>query len=396
MDLGKYGVETNKNILILAPLAVSGQTQKEADKFGIDISRSKDGTIKKPITITNYEKLDHFNPDDFVGVVCDESSILKNFNGIRRKSITEFIKKMPYRLLCTATAAPNDYIELGTSSEALGAMGYMDMLGMFFKNNQSNCALKSKYKRFGDHMPQWRFKHHAEEPFWRWVSSWARAIRKPSDLGYDDKNFILPELKERETVIKYSRPFDGKMFVEPAYTLGEQREERRATIHERCEAVAQGINGETAIVWCHLNDEANLLEKIIPGAKQIKGGDSDDKKEKTFMDFSSGDLKILITKPKIGALGMNWQHCSHVFFFPSHSYEQYYQAVRRCWRFGQKSPVMVDIITTEGEFKVLSNLKRKAKAADKMFEQLTHHMRNALDIKTTEQKIEKVEVPTWM
>ena len=388
--------KTNKNVLILAPLAVSAQTQKEADKFGIEISRSKDGSIKKNITITNYEKLDHFNPSDFVGVVCDESSILKNFDGKRRKAITEFIKKMPYRLLCTATAAPNDYIELGTSSEALGSMGYMDMLAMFFKNNQSNCALKTKYRRFGDHMPLWRFKHHAKEPFWRWVSSWARAIRKPSDLGYDDKNFILPELKERETVIEYSRPFDGKMFVEPAYTLGEQREERRATINERCEAVAKGINGSPAIIWCHLNDEANLLEKIIPGAKQVKGPDSDDKKEKTFMDFSSGDLKILITKPKIGALGMNWQHCSHVFFFPSHSYEQYYQAVRRCWRFGQNNPVTVDIITTEGEFRVLENLKRKAKAADEMFNQLTHHMRNALDVKTTERKIEKVEVPTWM
>ena len=388
--------KTNKNVLILAPLAVSAQTQKEADKFGIEIARSRDGVIKKRITITNYEKLDHFNPDDFIGIVADESSILKNFNGVRRKAITEFLKKMPYRLLCTATAAPNDYIELGTSSEALGYMGYMDMLSMFFKNNQSNCALKSKYRRFGDHMPQWRFKHHAEEPFWRWVSSWARAVRRPSDLGYDDSNFILPKLIEQETMIKYSRPFDGKLFVEPAYTLGEQREERRATITERCEAVNSKINGSSALIWCHLNDEGDLLEKIIPGAKQVKGADSDDKKEQTFMDFSNGDLKILITKPKIGALGMNWQHCSHVFFFPSHSYEQYYQAVRRCWRYGQENPVTVDIITTEGEFKVLKNLKRKAKAADEMFEQLTYHMRNALDVKTTEHKIKTVEVPTWM
>ena len=389
--------KTNGNVLILTPLAVSAQTLNEAKKFGIDISRSRNGSVKKNITITNYEKLDHFDPKDFQGVVCDKSSILKNFNGIRRQAITEFMKKIPYRLLCTATAAPNDYIELGTSSEALGVMGFMDMLGRFFKNNQSNCALKTKYRCFGDHMPQWRFKKHAEIPFWRWISSWGKAIRKPSDLGYDDRDFILPELIERETVIPHSRPLNGKLFVEPAYTLKEQREERRATIKERCESVGEKVNGkQTALIWCHLNDEGDLLEKIIPDSKQVKGSQSDDKKEEIFMAFSSGNLRILITKPKIGAFGMNWQHCSHVSFFPSHSYEQYYQAVRRCWRFGQVNPVVVDIVTTEGEFRVLKNLKRKAKAADKMFTELTYYMRNALEIKQEEYEIKKVGVPTWM
>ena len=262
--------KTNKNVLILAPLAVSAQTQQEATQFGIDIGRSKNGSITKKITITNYERLQHFNPQDFIGVVCDESSILKNFNGVRRKMITVFLKKIPYRLLRTATAAPNDYVELGSSSEALGEMGHMDMLGRFFKNNQSNCALKTQYRRWGDHMPQWRFKKHAEVPFWKWVSSWARAIRKPSDLGYDDRNFILPKLIENETTIPFSRPLDGLLFVRPALTLQEQREERRTTIIERCESVAEKVNGKNpSLIWCHLNDEGNLLNEIIPDSKQV-------------------------------------------------------------------------------------------------------------------------------
>jgi len=389
--------KTNGNVLIIAPLAVSAQTKQEADKFGIEIGRSKTGQVKNKITITNYERLESFNSNDFSGVVCDESSILKNFNGKRRQMITEFLKKVPYRLLCTATAAPNDYVELGTSSEALGNMGFMDMLGRFFKNNQSNCALKTQYRQMGEHMPQWRFKYHAEEPFWRWVSSWARAIRKPSDFGYDDGDFILPELIEKETVIPCSRPLNGKMFVEPAYTLSEQREERRATIEDRCEFVSNQVNGvNTSLIWCHLNDEGKMLEKIIPDSMQVKGSDSEEKKEETFMAFSNGDLRVLITKPRIGAFGMNWQHCSHVSFFPSHSYEQYYQSVRRCWRFGQKSPVVVDIVTTEGEYRVLKNLKRKAKAADKMFTDLMTHMNNALEIKTKVYDSGSINIPAWI
>ncbi len=389
--------KTNKNVLILAPLAVSAQTQQEATQFGIDIGRSKNGSITKKITITNYERLQHFNPQDFIGVVCDESSILKNFNGVRRKMITVFLKKIPYRLLCTATAAPNDYVELGSSSEALGEMGHMDMLGRFFKNNQSNCALKTQYRRWGDHMPQWRFKKHAEVPFWKWVSSWARAIRKPSDLGYDDRNFILPKLIENETTIPFSRPLDGLLFVRPALTLQEQREERRTTIIERCESVAEKVNGKNpSLIWCHLNDEGNLLNEIIPDSKQVKGSDSIEKKEDSFTAFSNGDLRILITKPKIGGFGMNWQHCSHVTFFPSHSYEAYYQAVRRCWRFGQKSDVIVDIITTEGEVNILKNLQRKAKAADKMFTDLIYYMKDSVSIHQTKYDTGKVEMPQWI
>jgi SNF2 family DNA or RNA helicase len=389
--------KTNGKVLILTPLSVSHQTVKEAEKFGIDAVRSINGRPYNGITVTNYEKLHLFDHTDFEAVVCDESSILKNFNGTRRNEITQFMKKKKYRLLCTATAAPNDYIELGTSSEALGELGYMDMLGRFFKNNQSNCALKTKYRQAGDKMPQWSFKKHAINPFWKWVCSWARALRKPSDIGFDDDGFILPELVEMETVLKCSRPLPGKLFVEPALGLKEQREERKYTIKERCEAVFDKINGHSrSVIWCQLNNEGDLLEKMIPGAVQVKGGMSDDRKEDILWSFSNNDLKILITKPKIGAFGLNWQHCNHMTFFPTHSYEQYYQGVRRCWRFGQNEPVFVDVITTEGELSVLSNLKRKAKSADKMFDKLVRFMNKPEKIKIIGNYNKKERIPSWV
>lgn len=389
--------KTNKNVLIATPLSVGHQTIEEAEKFGIEAKRSNDGKVHKGITITNYEKLHLFNWKDFDGFVGDESSILKNFKGARKQVVTEFMKKLSYRLLCTATAAPNDYIELGTSSEALGEMGYVDMLGRFFKNTQSNCALKTQYRQRGDVAPLWIFKKHAEQIFWKWICSWARAMRKPSDLGFDDRDFILPELIERETVVKCSRPFNGKLFVEMAQGLREQREERRITLTERCECAAEKASSHnTSVVWCHLNDEGDLLEKIIPDSKQVKGAQSDEKKEEIFKAFSDGKIKKIITKPKIGAFGLNWQHCSHMTFFPSHSYEQYYQGVRRCWRFGQKQPVTVDIITTEGELNVLKNLQRKSKAAEKMFDNLIGYMNQSLSIKEKNNHIKKEIIPPWL
>ena len=389
--------KTNGNVLIVTPLSVGHQTVREAEKFGIKAERSNNGKAFKGITITNYERLHLFDDNDFVGVVCDESSILKNFNGARKKIVTEFMKKKPYRLLCTATAAPNDYIELGTSSEALGVMGYIDMLGRFFKNTQSNCALKTQYRQRGDHMPQWMFKKHAEQPFWKWICSWARALRKPSDLGFDDSDFTLPPLVEKETIIPCSRPLNGKLFVEPAQCLKDQREERRLTLTERCEGVAEKVNNNSiAVAWCHLNDEGDLLEKIIPNARQIKGSMSDDKKEEVFKAFAEGDVRVLVIKPKIGAFGLNWQHCSHTTCFPSHSYEQYYQSIRRFWRFGQKNPVTVDIITTEGELAVLKNLQRKAKAADKMFDNLIGYMNKSLNIKEKNNHIKTERIPAWL
>lgn len=391
LEFARQVVEkTNKKVLILTPLAVSSQTVEEGEKFGIECNRSIDGKLKGSIVVTNYEKLHYFNKNDFIGVVCDESSAIKHFTGKRQKQVTEFMKNIPYRLLCTATAAPNDFIELGTASEALGELGRMDMLGTFFKNDENSLHPIWWGAR-------WRFKAHAEQMFWRWVCSWARAIRKPSDMGYDDGDFILPELIEEETIVPLSRPLNGSLFIMPARSLDEQRAERRATLPGRCEAVAEKVNhNRAAVVWCHLNDEANTLEKIIPGSRQVCGADSDDKKEDTFSAFVKGDLRVLITKPKIGAFGLNWQHCDHMTFFPSHSFEQYYQGVRRCWRFGQKNPVKVDIITTEGEMGVLRNLKRKAKQADKIFSQLVLEMKNELQITRKEDHLNKMETPVWL
>lgn len=385
---------TNGNVLILAPLAVSGQTVHEANKFGIECSRSRDGKPHGKITITNYEQLHRFDPDDFVGVVCDESSILKSFKGTLRGEITRFMRKMPYRLLATATPSPNDFIELGTSSEALGYLGAMDMLNKFFKNDQGN----SKTGRHRGETIKWRLKGHAEIPFWRWVCSWARAVRKPSDIGFDDRDFILPELRTQETVIEARTLADGMLFAMPAMNLQEQRQERRRTIDERCEEVAAKVNdtGAPALVWCHLNDEGDLLEKMIPDAVQVSGRDSDEKQEEKLLAFAAGQSRILVTKPVIGAWGLNFQHCNHMTFFPSHSFEQYYQGVRRCWRFGQKRTVTVDIITTEGEGRVMRNLQRKAEQADRMFERLVGEMNNAMGV-TTGQQFEKQErIPTWL
>ena len=385
----------NKPVLILAPLAVSAQTVREGEKFGIEVHRSKDGHGVKHITVTNYESLHYFDPDDFSGVVCDESSILKSFDGTRKAQITEFMRRIPYRLLCTATAAPNDYIELGTSSEALGELGYTDMLMRFFTNKETSLN-GGRYKHEGD---SWRFKGHAEEPFWKWVSSWARAIRKPSDMGFCDSNFVLPPIEEYQTVVraKYARP--GMLFDIAAVGLQEEREVRRRTLNERCEAAATAVNmngGQPAVVWCHLNDEGDTLAGMIPDSLQVSGKDSDDSKEEKFEAFRIGQLRVLIIKPKIGAFGLNWQHCAHVVYFPSDSYEQYYQAVRRCWRFGQTKTVKVELIYTDSQERMMANLLRKAKAADEMFTALLTHMNTALKIDRSKYIEKKVEVPSWL
>lgn len=323
---------TNRPVLILTPLAVAGQTIREAEKFGIEAKRAVAGERPDGIVVTNYERLSHFDPADFAGVVCDESSILKSFAGARRAEITEFMRRIPYRLLATATAAPNDYIELGTSSEALGHLGYMDMLNRFFRNDQNNSSTRRMYGE----APKWRFKGHAETPFWRWVCSWARAMRKPSDLGFDDGPLVLPPLIERAHLVEAKSQPHGMLFNLPAATLPEQREEKKRTIQERCARAAELVTHDRpAIVWCQLNEEADLLERIISGAKQVSGSQSDDEKESRLTDFIDGGFRVLVTKARIAALGLNFQHCAHVVDFPSHSYEQYYQGVRRCWRFGQ-------------------------------------------------------------
>lgn len=384
---------TNRPVLLLTPLAVTAQTVREGEKFGIECRRSMDGKPWKGITVTNYEKLHLFDPADFAGVVCDESSILKSFDGVRRQQITDFMRKIRYRLLGTATAAPNDYHELGTSSEALGYLGYMDMLNRFFRNDQGNSSTGRGYL---GKQNEWRLKGHAEEGFWRWVCSWARAIRKPSDLGFNDRRFALPPLVQTEHIVETSALPDGMLFALPAVGLKEQQDEVRRSIEERCHRVAELVNhDQPALVWCQLNPEGDLLEDLIPGAVQVAGSDADERKEEKFLAFASGEARVLITKPKIGAWGLNFQHCRHVTYFPTHSFEQYYQAVRRCWRFGQTEAVTVDVIATEGGRGVLANLQTKAQRADQMFDRLVALMNDALHIERTSEFTNDIEVPAW-
>lgn len=389
---------TNKPVLIVTPLAVGSQTVKEGKKFGIECHRSGDGSVKPNITVTNYERLHYFNPDDFSGVVCDESSILKNFDGSTKEAITEFMRRLSYRLLCTATAAPNDYIEFGTSSEALGGLGYMDMLGMFFKNDQNSLHPSTR----GRHNAawygcKWRFKPHAERPFWQWLCSWARAVRQPSDLGFEDRNFVLPSLSVQTHIVKASRPMDGYLFTIPAVGLLEQRSERSHTVTERCERMAElAQTKQPMVAWCHLNTEGDLIAKLIPDALQVSGADCDEEKEEKFEAFVSGQCRVLVTKPKIAGFGLNWQHCAHMAMFPSHSFEQYYQSTRRCWRFGQTKPVTVDLVSTEGESNVMENLTRKAEAASKMFDMIVQEMVHELQIHQRDGFDQQEALPSWL
>jgi hypothetical protein len=413
----KVACHARGNVLVLTPLAVASQTCREAEKFGIEAVKSQDGTVSRPITVTNYERLHHFDPADFVAVVCDESSIIKNVSGATRKQITRFMSKMRYRLLCTATAAPNDYVELGTSSEALGELSHSDMLRRFFRQLDDK-GQKSEEKaqaqaekiieadpqyyqklayRVAQTIGQWRLKHHAVTHFWRWVSSWARACRMPSDLGFSDDGFVLPALEEFDHIIKANRPPKGCLFDVPAFGIGAEREERRRTLDQRCEFVAKLVDhDEPAVIWCHLNEEGDRLEETIAGARQIAGATPDDEKIELYEAFAAGELKKLIIKPKIGAWGLNWQHCAHVVTFPSHSYEQHYQSVRRCWRFGQKRPVRLDVVATEGELRVLGNMKKKGEKADAMFAALVQEMRSAERIERTDIYQNKLELPTWL
>jgi hypothetical protein len=371
-----YVQHTNKPVLIITPLAVAFQFIKEAEKFGIDdISYSKDGKYKSKIVVCNYERLEHFNSNDFDCVLLDESSILKNFDGAIKNHITSFLKKVKYRFLFTATPSPNDYIELGTSSEALGYLGYMDMLTKFFKNNQNNVAKLSQISkaRQGE---EWYLKPHAEKDFWQWVSSWSISMRKPSDIGYSDSMYELPNLHEIQTIIRNENPLaingQTSLFALPAMGFAEIKSEVRATIKERCEmAVKKSSEYDTSVYWVNLNDEAALISNLDKSAIEIKGAMNIDQKEEILLNFSNGKIKKLITKTSITAFGLNWQHCNHTTYFPTYSYEQYYQAIRRFWRFGQKREVFVDLILSDGQIKIMESLLIKKDKAVKMFDQLT-------------------------
>jgi len=385
--------KTNKPVLLATPLAVGAQMLRESEKFGISAERCLDGKVgqKARVVITNYERLDKFDPNDFAGVVCDESSILKNFDGVTRDMIVEFMRTLQYRLLCTATAAPNDYVELGNSAEALGEMGFQDMASKFFRKETSKDYL-------GWGRTNYRLRGHAARDFWRWVCSWSRAIRKPSDLGFEDGKFNLPPLTINEHVVKAMVAAEGMLFDLPANTLQEQREERRRTLPERCERVADlvGGTGQPALVWCHLNDEGDTIAELVKDSEQVSGSDPDERKDELFEAFANGEVRVLITKPSIAGFGLNFQHCAHQTFFPSHSFEQYYQAVRRCWRFGQTRPVIVDIVTSDGNAGVRANLQRKADASDKMFANLVELMNDSLGINRSNPFQKETETPSWL
>jgi SNF2 family DNA or RNA helicase len=378
-----YIHKTNKPVLIITPLAVAFQFIREAEKFGIDdVMYSKDGKYNTKIVICNYERLDKFDHNNFDCVILDESSILKNFDGAIRNQVTTFLKKVKYRYLFTATPSPNDFIELGTSSEALGYMGYTDMLTKFFTNNEDTI----KPQNIGT---QWILKGHAKDDFFKWVSSWSVSMRKPSDLGYSDEKFILPKLNINYYPVKNEKNMviNGQimLFNNIARRLTEVREEQRCTIESRCEQAVDLTNEhDISVYWCNLNNEGDLLEKLDTNAVQIKGSMNLDKKEEILIAFYNQEIKKIITKPKMTAFGLNWQHCNHTVYFPTFSYEQYYQAIRRFWRFGQKKEVNVDMVYSDGQKRVLDSLLAKTEKANELFSKLNSSINTDYNIKKTE------------
>jgi hypothetical protein len=352
---------TNKKVIILTPLAVAFQFILEAEKLEIDdIEYSKDGVHTKKIVVCNYERLHLFNRNDFIGIILDESSILKNFDGKTKWAITEFCRKMPYRFLSTATPAPNDYVEFGTSSEALGYLPYMDMLTKFFANNENNV-------RPQDIGTKWYLKPHAKVEFFSWLNQWSISIKKPSDLGFSDELYSLPNLIENKVYVKNRNNWviNGQimMFNGIAQTMSEVREEQKGTYIERCEKAVELTKDKTSVYWCNFNSEGDLLDELDEDAIQLKGGMPLEKKEDILLNFANGNIKRIITKPKITSFGLNWQHCNHTVYFPTWSYEQYYQSIRRFWRFGQKKEVTVDIVLSDGQKRVIDTLLYKTNKA---------------------------------
>jgi superfamily II DNA or RNA helicase len=364
---------TNKKVLILTPLAVAFQFILEAEKIGIDdIEYSKDGKHTKKIVICNYERLHYFDSNDFGCVILDESSILKNFDGKIKNQITSFIKKVPYRFLSTATPSPNDFIELGTSSEALGYMGYMDMLGKFFKNNQNDTGGRNNIGN------KFYIKPHAENDFFAWVNQWSIMAKMPSDLGFSNERYQLPELITNRHIVKNQSliSVDGQvqMFTPIAKSMTEVRHEQKQTEEKRCEKAIELADGKTSVYWCNTNNESAILKGLDSEAVEIIGSQSIDKKEEILRAFADGEIKRLITKAKMTGMGLNWQHCNHSVFFPTWSYEQYYQAVRRFWRFGQKKPVTIDMVISDGQTRVLEALQQKTQKAIELHKKLTENV----------------------
>lgn len=386
--------KTGKPVLNLCPLAVAEQTASEAVKFGIEgaaVHRDywktevsgKVTTSLTPISIVNYEMLHHFNPQDFGGIVLDESGILKSFEGSTRKAITEFCQSIDYRLSCTATPSPNDWVELGTQCEFLGIMSRTEMLATFFVHD-------------GGQTSEWRLKKHAVEKFWEWVASWAVMITKPSDLGYPDGGFKLPPIEYHSIVVdaQWSSEF---LFPVEASTLSERRKARRDSLQQRVDACVELVckSDEQWVVWCDLNDESAAIAKGIKDAVEVTGSASREHKVQASLDFQSGKARVIVSKPSIYGWGLNWQHCPNVAFVGlSDSFEAMYQAVRRCWRFGQKRKVNVYVITSEFEGAVVRNIKRKEQQDHEMRESMVEHMKdiNAANIQSASREVVKYEV----
>ena len=358
---------TKESILILAPLAVNRQTYNEGKKFGIDVNLCESQEdVKKGINITNYQKLHKFDPSKFIGIVLDESSILKSFSGKYRAEIIKKFESTSYKLACTATPAPNDYMELGNHSEFLGIMKAREMLATFFVHD-------------GRDVSKWRIKGYAEEEFWKWICSWAVYIRKPSDLEYDDNGFKIPDLKINNIILRSNEKPKKGFFNLLANTLDERRDARKNSIDQRIQAAKELIDkkrDESWLLWCNFNKESEEASKKIGGI-EITGSNSDEIKSGRMIDFSNGKIKHLVTKPSIAGFGMNWQHCNNIIFLGlSDSYEQFYQAIRRCWRFGQKKHVNAYIIITNREINVLKNIDRKSQDAERMALAMLDHMKD--------------------
>lgn len=379
-------LKTKRKTLILTPLAVAFQFIDEAARIGIsDIEYSKDGKHTKNIVVCNYERLHYFKSEDFECVVLDESSILKNFNGQIKNQITSFIKKVNYRFLTTATPSPNDFIELGTSSEALGYMGYMDMLGKFFKNNQN--SVDSNNRNIGE---KFYLKPHAEKSFFQWVNTWSIMIKSPSDIGFSDKRYKLPQLKTNTHIVTHENHLGmGSLIPIEAKTMTEIRQEQKITEVQRCEKAVELAKGKTSVYWCNTNSESALIKKLDSEAVEIIGSQTIEKKEQILKDFADGKIKRIITKAKMTGMGLNWQHCNHSVFFPTWSYEQYYQAVRRFWRFGQKKDVTIDLVISEGQTRVMEALEQKTKKAKELYKNLVQNVNEEYQesIKKDQQKI---------
>lgn len=365
---------TNKKVLILTPLAVGFQFIKESEKLGInDVIQTYKGEINGKIIICNYERLHYLNSIDFVGVILDESSILKNFDGKIKNKINSFIRKVEYRFLSTATPSPNDFIELGTSSEALGYMGYMDMLTKFFKNNQN--SIDSTNRNIGE---KYYLKPHAENDFFAWVNQWSIMVKMPSDLGFSNDLYNLPNLIINKHIVKNQSLVDHNgqylLFTPIAKSMTEVRHEQKQTEDKRCEKAIELAKDKTSVYWCNTNNESDILKRNDSEAVEIKGSQSLEEKEDILISFASGNVKRLITKAKMTSMGLNWQHCNHSVFFPTWSYEQYYQAIRRFWRFGQKNDVYIDLVISDGQTRVVESLDQKRKKSIELYQNLVNNV----------------------